>query len=75
MMSTMSYVFLGLMLLPLTIFLIWVIKKDKKKNYLGLVLLTIMAIVALVIIIRFDSKFLKNHPYLQNNNPATPSYR
>ncbi|TKC03756.1 hypothetical protein [Pedobacter frigoris] len=74
-MTTMSFVFFGLMLIPLVVFMAWLIRKDKKKNYLGIVVLALMAIVALVVIVRFDSKFLKNHPYLQNNKAHTPSYR
>lgn len=74
-MTTMSFVFFGLMLIPLVIFLIWIIRKDKNKNYLGLLLLVVMAVVALVTIVKFDAKFLENHPYLQNNKAHTPSYR
>lgn len=70
----MSYVFFGLMLIPLVIFLIWMIRKDKNKNYLGLLVLVIMAIVALVVIVRFDSSFMKAQTG-EPNKAHAPSYR
>jgi len=73
-MTTMSFVFFGLMLIPLIIFLIWIIRKDKNKNYLGLILLVVMAIVALVTIVKFDSKFLQAQSGVPNK-AHEPSYR
>jgi uncharacterized membrane protein YqjE len=74
-MGTMSYVFFGLMLLPLIIFLIWLIKKDKNRNYIGLVVLVAMAIIAIIAIVRFDEHFMeKNTPGMDPNNQA-PSYK
>ncbi|MEJ2881235.1 hypothetical protein [Pedobacter sp. GR22-6] len=73
-MTTMSFVFFGLMLIPLVIFLVWIIRKDKNKNYLGLVILVVMAIVALVTIVKFDAKFLQSQTGVPNN-AAAPSYR
>lgn len=60
-MGTMSYVFLGLMLIPLLVFLIWVIKQDKKKNYLGLFFLVLGAIIATYTIIRLDKNFMEKN--------------
>jgi len=54
-----SLIFFGLLAIPLIIFIIWTIKQDKKKNYLGLVLLVIGAIVAAYTIVRLDSSFVK----------------
>ncbi len=73
-MTTMSFVFFGLMLIPLIIFLVWIIRKDKNRNYLGLLVLVIMAIVALVVIVRFDSSFMKAQSGVPNK-AHEPSYR
>ena len=58
-MGTMSYVFFGLMLIPLIIFLIWLIKQDKKRNYIGIGLLVVGIIIATYTIITLDKKFMK----------------
>jgi uncharacterized membrane protein YqjE len=58
-MQTGSYLFFGLLLIPLIVFLIWVIKQDKKRNYMGLVLLLIGALIAVYTIVRLDSSFVK----------------
>ncbi|RZK57899.1 MAG: hypothetical protein EOO87_01710 [Pedobacter sp.] len=68
-MGTNSFIFFGLLLIPLIAFLIWVIKQDKKKNYLGLFFLVLGVIIASYTIIRLDSNFLKNK---QNVKPAVP---
>ncbi|MEJ7560853.1 MAG: hypothetical protein WKF66_21255 [Pedobacter sp.] len=73
-MSVMSFVFFGLMLIPLIVFLIWVIKKDRNKNYLGLAVLVFMAVVAIYTIVKYDSAFLETNPTL-NGKSQTPSYR
>lgn len=73
-MSVMSFVFFGLMLIPLIVFLIWIIKKDRNRNYLGLAVLVFMAVVAIYAIVKFDSNFLKTTPAL-NGKSQTPSYR
>lgn len=57
-MNAASYVFFGLLLVPLVVFLIWLIRKDKKKNYIGLFVLIAMAIIALIAIIKYDTKFM-----------------
>lgn len=58
-MQTNSFIFFALLAIPLIAFLIWVIKQDKKKNYLGLVLLLVGAVVAAYTIVRLDSSFVK----------------
>ncbi|MDQ8004963.1 MAG: hypothetical protein REI64_09210 [Pedobacter sp.] len=58
-MQANSFIFFGLLAIPLIVFLIWVIKQDKKKNYLGLVLLLIGAVIAAYTIVRLDSSFVK----------------
>ncbi|WP_113663898.1 hypothetical protein [Pedobacter nanyangensis] len=58
-MQTESFIFFGLLAIPLIIFIIWTIKQDKKRNYLGLVLLVIGAVVAAYTIVRLDSSFVK----------------
>lgn len=74
-MNGASYIFFGLVLIPLIIFFGWLIKKDKKRNYIGILVLIGMAVIALIAIIKFDSKFINNG---QNNTPKiqqAPSYR
>lgn len=57
-MSTMSYVFFGLMLIPFVLFLMWVVKQDKKKNYIGLAVLAVAIIIATYVAIQVDLKFM-----------------
>ncbi|TDQ08858.1 hypothetical protein [Pedobacter metabolipauper] len=73
-MSVMSFVFFGLMLIPLIIFLVWIIRKDKKRNYLGLSVLVFMAIIAIYAIVKFDSKFIEANSLVPAKSQA-PSYR
>jgi hypothetical protein len=70
----MSFVFFGLMLLPLILFLIWLINKDRNKNYIGLIVLAVMAVVAMYAIIKYDTMFLEAN---SRTAPATqaPSYK
>lgn len=58
-MQATSIIFFGLMLVPLIAFLIWMIKQDKKKNYLGLGLLIVGVIIAIYTIVRLDASFVK----------------
>jgi len=73
-MYTMSLVFFGLMLIPLVIFLVWIIKKDRHKNYLGLVILAIMTVITAYIIVNFDKKFMEARSEVPNK-AHSPSYR
>jgi uncharacterized membrane protein YqjE len=60
-MGTTSYIFFGLLLIPLIIFLIWAIKQDKRKNYLGLFFLVLGVIIAIYTILRLDKDFMENN--------------
>lgn len=73
-MSTMSLVFFGLMLLPLLIFLFWLIRKDKDRNYMGLVVLIMMAVIAIVTIVKFDTNFMEARNGVSQKSQA-PSYK
>lgn len=73
-MSTMSLMFFGLMFIPLIAFLFWLIKKDKKRDYIGLLVLILMAILAIVTIVKFDSKFMEERNGLTDKS-QTPSYK
>lgn len=73
-MNAASYVFFGLLLIPLIVFLGWLIKKDKKRNYLGLLVLVAMAIIALIAILKYDTKFM-NTGEGSRLKSQTPSYR
>lgn len=58
-MEANSFIFFGLLLIPLIIFLAWIIKQDKRKNYLGLFFLLLGIVIAAYTIIRLDSTFMK----------------
>lgn len=58
-MNAASYIFFGLLLIPLIVFLGWLIRKDKKRNYIGIFMLIVMAVIALVAILKYDSKFMQ----------------
>lgn len=58
-MSTTSFIFFGLMLIPFIIFIIWLVKQDKKRNYLGLAVLLAAIIVAVIVAIYVDAKYMK----------------
>lgn len=57
-MGTNSFIFFGLLLIPLLIFLVWVIRQDKKRNYLGLFFLILGIVIATYTIIVLDKKYL-----------------
>lgn len=58
-MSSMSLLFFGLMLIPFILFIIWLVKQDKKKNYMGLAILVAAIIMAIVVAIVIDAKFMQ----------------
>lgn len=60
-MGTTSFVFFGLLLIPLIVFLVWMIKQDNKKNYLGLFFLLFGIVIALYTIIKLDKNFMENN--------------
>jgi len=74
-MGTMSYVFFGLMLIPLIIFLIWVIKQDKKRNYIGIGLLVVGIIIATYTIITLDKKFMETSQKVGSPAPKSSSFK
>ena len=60
-MGANSFIFFGMLLIPLIVFLIWLIKQDKKRNYVGLVLLVIGIVIAAYTIIKLDSNFMADN--------------
>jgi len=60
-MNSMSFLFFGLMLVPLILFLVWMIKQDKNRNYIGLVVLVIAILLAAYTIITVDAKYMLPH--------------
>lgn len=60
-MNATSLIFFGLMLIPVVLFIAWLIKQDKKKNYLGLVVLLAAIIAAVIVAIYVDAKFMQIH--------------
>ena len=59
-MAATSYIFFGLLLLPLIIFMVWIIKQDKKRSYVGLLLLIVGMVIAAYSIIKLDKKFTQS---------------
>lgn len=57
-MNSMSFLFFGLMLIPFVLFLMWLVKQDKKKNYIGLAVLVVAIIIATYVAINVDMKFM-----------------
>ncbi len=57
-MNSMSFLFFGLMLIPFILFLIWVVKQDKKKNYIGLAVLVVAILIAAYVAINVDLKYM-----------------
>ncbi|SHF07473.1 hypothetical protein [Pedobacter caeni] len=58
-MSATSFIFFGLMLIPFIAFIVWLIKQDKKRNYLGLAVLLAAIVVAVIVAIYVDAKYMK----------------
>ncbi|WP_442588880.1 hypothetical protein ACSBL2_22865 [Pedobacter sp. AW31-3R] len=54
----MSFLFFGLMLIPFVLFILWIIKQDKKKNYIGLAILVVAIIIAAYVAINVDMKYM-----------------
>lgn len=73
-MGATSYVFFGLMLIPLIAFLVWMIKQDKKKNYLGLFFLLFGIVIAIFTIIKLDKTFMENKAP-QNVAPKASNFK
>jgi uncharacterized membrane protein len=76
-MGANSFIFFGLLLIPLIVFLVWMIKQDKKKNYIGLFLLIVGIVIATYTIITLDAKYL--HPEGQTQagevSPKSSSFK
>ncbi|MCD0488113.1 hypothetical protein LPB86_07725 [Pedobacter sp. MC2016-14] len=73
-MNAASYIFFGLMLIPLIVFVVWMIKKDKNRNYLGLLVLVAMALIALYSILKYDINFMETGEGATLKSQS-PSYR
>lgn len=59
MFSPSSLIFFGIFALPLIAFLIWVMKQDKRKGFIGLIVLAVVAIAAIAVALTLYSNFLK----------------
>jgi len=57
-MNSMSFLFFGMMLIPFILLLIWMIKQDKNKNYIGLVILVAAIFIAAYVAVNVDMKFM-----------------
>lgn len=58
-MTTMSYFFFGVMLIPFIIFILWLLKQDKRKNYLGIAVLLAAIVLAVIVAVYVDAQFMK----------------
>ncbi len=75
-MGTASYIFFGIMLIPLVVFMAWIINKDKKRNFMALFVLVAMAVIALIAIIKYDRKFMETGEGSRlKSKSQMPSYR
>ncbi|RZJ74216.1 MAG: hypothetical protein EOO47_21480 [Flavobacterium sp.] len=74
-MGANSFIFFGLLLIPLLAFLIWMIKQDRKKNYLGLVLLVVGIVIATYTIITLDKKFMQKANTNMQGAPKSSSFK
>jgi len=59
-MTAGSYIFFGIFVIPLLIFLGWIMRRDKKKGIYGLILLVVVAAAAIIVATKVDTEFLKN---------------
>jgi hypothetical protein len=57
-MNSMSFLFFGMMLIPFILLLVWMIKQDKNKNYIGLVVLVAAIFIAAYVAVNVDMKFM-----------------
>ena len=55
----MSFLFLGLIMVPFIAFIIWLLRQDKRKNYLGMIVLMVAILGAIAVAIYVDAKFMK----------------
>ncbi len=58
-MNSMSFLFLGLIMVPFIAFIIWLLRQDKRKNYLGMIVLMVAILGAIAVAIYVDAKFMK----------------
>jgi hypothetical protein len=47
-MSAPSLIFYGIFVLPLIVFLVWLLKQDKRKGWIGLIALAVTLIAAIL---------------------------
>ncbi len=73
-MNAASYIFFGLLLIPLIVFVVWLIKKDRSRNYLGLLVLIAMIVIALFAVLKYDITFMNTGEGASLKSQA-PSYR
>jgi uncharacterized membrane protein YqjE len=57
-MNAMSLLFLGLIVIPFIAFIIWLLRQDKRKNYLGLIVLMVAILGAIAVAIYIDAKYM-----------------
>ncbi len=58
-MNSMSLFFIMVIVIPFIAFIIWLLRQDKRKNYLGIVVLMAAIIAAVFVAFWVDAKFMK----------------
>ena len=56
---SMSIFFLVLIVIPFIGFIIWLLRQDKRKNYLGIIVLMVAILAAIFVAIYVDTKFME----------------
>jgi len=56
---SMSLFFLILIVIPFIGFIIWLLRQDKRKNYLGIIVLMAAILAAIFVAIYVDTKFME----------------
>lgn len=58
-MSTTGLIFFGIFALPLVAFLVWVMRQDKHKGYIGIIILAVLVIAAVAAALTVYSRLTK----------------
>jgi hypothetical protein len=71
-MSIPSLIFWTIFVIPLVAFLIWMIRQDKRKGWIGLIVLAVIVIGAIVYtIVKNDGKPTEKDTIQTNQHPGT----
>lgn len=60
-MSPSSLIFFGIFGIPLVVFLVWIMRQDKRRGAVGLVVLAVAVIIAIVVAMMLYLKMSSNN--------------